>query len=212
MAEKRITIIGFGPGGEDYVSPVARRKALEADCVIGSPRLLKLLPDSGQEKIPYGADTQKALEAIAERIPSRRVAVLVSGDPGISSLATPVIKKFGSGMCEVIPGVSSVQCAFAAVGLGWADARVVTAHASVPDSLLPSLMEEPKIAFLAGSDEAVRWIAGMAVKAGAGRRLFVCENLTLPEERVREFGPEELMTYKAPSMTVVLLIRKECFK
>ena len=37
----------------------------------------------------------------------RRIAVLVTGDPGLASLASAVIEHFGFSFCRVLPGISS---------------------------------------------------------------------------------------------------------
>jgi len=210
-AEKRITIIGCGPGGAGYLAPIALEKALSADCVIGSGRLLALIPENGRERINGGADTAKVIETIAERIPAKSVAVLVSGDPGVFSLAAPVIKKFGAAMCEVIPGVSSIQLAFAKAGLDWWDAKIVSVHAAVPQNGYGAYENEPKLALLAGTNEAVKWIAGLAEKMN-GSVMIICENLGMAEESVMEMTPGALLSRKVSSMTVVLLVKKEFLK
>ncbi|MBI5814148.1 MAG: precorrin-6y C5,15-methyltransferase (decarboxylating) subunit CbiE [Nitrospinae bacterium] len=205
----KITIIGCGPGGEDYITPAARKKAMEAECLIGSERLLELFPVNGAERICVGGDTSKTIEAIASRFESKKVAALVSGDPGVRSMARLIIAKFGMHACDVVPGVSSVQCAFAKIGLDWTDAKIITAHDKIPDGDFAAILDSPKIAILAGAAGSVRWISEMAARAGAGKGLIVCENLTLPGEKVTAMPPDELSKYNAASMTVALLVNRE---
>ncbi len=205
---KPITIIGCGPGDAGYLSGRALAGAAHVDCLVGSKRLLEMFPENGVERITVGVDIEKALDEIATRCEKRRVAVLVSGDPGISSLAGPVIKRFGRDRCEVIPGVSSVQIAFAKLGLDWIDAKIISAHDHNPDMDIEQLTQHTKIAVLGGRDESIAWIARLAKQLG-DRRIFACEQLSLPEEKVTELTPAELAAYKAPSMTVVLLIKGE---
>ena len=134
-----ITIAGCGPGASELVTPAARRAAAEADTLVGASRLLELFGDNRCEKISVGTDIEGVLRAIDERYRTRRVVVLVTGDPGLCSLALPVLKWFGRERCRVIPGISAVQAAFAAVGLDWLDARIIDAHGKVPESGVQSL-------------------------------------------------------------------------
>lgn len=174
---------------------------------MGAQRLLDLFPASRAERIAVGANVGKALDEISARR-GRRIGVLVTGDPGLCSLALPVLRRFGRDACEVIAGVSSVQVAFARLGLDWLDARILSAHERDPEVDAASLAQAGKIAVLAGRPESLRWIAGLAESLGEDRQVFVCENLTLEDERVREATPAELAALQASSRTVVLLVKR----
>ncbi|GMT42274.1 MAG: cobalt-precorrin-7 (C(5))-methyltransferase [bacterium] len=205
----RIKIIGCGPGSPDYLTPLARKSAMDADSLVGSKRLLELFGNYKGKKIGVGGEMVKTLDEIGERLKNGSVAVLVSGDPGICSLAVPVVRRFGKKMCGIIPGVSSVQLAFAAVGMDWLDAKIITAHKSDPDIDIDSLTAEPRIAVLGGRPESIKWIYRLAVRLGESMRIFICERLSLPDEKVAEATLDELKIYSAPPMTVVLLIDKK---
>jgi len=176
--------------------------------MVGSQRLLDLFPDAEAERVLVGTDINLALELIAEHCEHKSVAVLVSGDPGLFSLAKRVLDRFGRKSCEVVPGVSSVQVAFARLGVDWADARIISAHKENPDqALLESLVNEDKLAIFAGRKEAVEWIAGLAGELREDRRIFVCQDLTLDDEQVSEVSAEELSGLEVGSRTVVLIIK-----
>jgi precorrin-6y C5,15-methyltransferase (decarboxylating) CbiE subunit len=138
-----------------------------------------------------------------------QVVLLATGDPGIASLARPVIRRFGRENCEVIPGISSVQVAFARLGLDWQDARIVTAHSRNPQVSLPDLRKAGKIAILGGRPEAIAWTAGLIGKLGGNRRVFLCEELTLAGERIREVGAGELAALPVSARAIVLIIQEE---
>jgi len=203
----KVTIVGCGPGSLDYLTRAAIRAVQRAEILVGSQRLLDLFPDADAEKLPIGSDINQALDLIAANYKHKSVVVLVTGDPGLFSLTKRVIERFGRESCEVVPGVSSVQVAFATLGLDWADARIISAHKENPDSaLLESLKCEDKLAVLAGRKEAVDWIADLAGLLGEDRRIFVCENLTLADEQVREVSAEQLSRLKVGSRAIVLII------
>jgi precorrin-6y C5,15-methyltransferase (decarboxylating) CbiE subunit len=188
-----IVICGCGPGSPELLTPLARGAVAQAEVLVGSPRLLKLFSESAAARVPVGADVEKALTQI-EASRSKRVVVLVSGDPCLCSLAQPVLKRFGRETCEVIPGISSVQVAFARLGLDYLNARILSAHRA--------------LAILAGHAQAPAWIADLSERIGAPRQLFLCENLTLENERVRELTSAELRKADVSSLAIVVVVKK----
>ncbi len=204
-----ITIVGCGPGHPQYLTPAATTAAEEAETVVGAQRLLDLFPNISAQKIIMSGPLTDTLDAIEEQAAAgQRVAVLVTGDPGIRSLARPVIDRIGRQNCRIIPGISSVQVAFAAVGCAWENVRIVSAHHRMPSVTPQELSQHDRIAVLLGADNAVDWTARVA-EALPSHRCFVCEHLTLPEERVREVGGESLRTLNPAGRAVILFINRE---
>lgn len=208
-AQPQITIIGCGPGAPDHLTEAGRRAAANAATLVGAARLLELFPESPAERIAVSAHIEACLEQIAARLPHGPVAVLVTGDPGVASLARPVLRRFGREACKVIPGISSVQAAFARLGVDWLGARILSAHGALPDIPPESLAGETRIAILAGSAAALGWAADVAEWLGEGWRIFLCEDLTLAGERVRELDPAALRTADASPRAIVMLLRAE---
>ncbi|MGD0092292.1 MAG: precorrin-6y C5,15-methyltransferase (decarboxylating) subunit CbiE [Planctomycetota bacterium] len=206
-AAVKITICGCGPGAPEYLTPVVRQAVERAEVLVGARRLLELFPESAAERVAVGADTERALQEIAARH-GRRVAVLVTGDAGLCSFAQPVLKRFGREACAVVPGISSVQVAFARLGLDWLDARILSAHAENPRADSGVFVGCEKFAVLLGRKEALAWAAELAGALGSAYRIFVCENLTLKDERVRETTAAELPALKVSSLALVLLVKK----
>ncbi len=208
MNPASVSIIGCGPGSPQYVTEATRQAVARADVLVGGNRLLELFPDCPAERILVQSDIAAVLQQIAtRRAAGQRVAVLVSGDPGLHSLAANVTEHFGREQCEVVPAVSSVQVAFARLGLDWADARILSAHGRIPEIAADELAQADKIAILAGTVEAIRWSAGMAGALEASHRAFLAENLTLDDERFQQVTPELLGRIDAASLSIVLLIR-----
>ena len=205
----KLAIVGCGPGAAEYLTEAARRAVARADVLCGSRRLLDLFPDGPAERLVLDAHIPAALERIAEwRAAGRRIAVLVSGDPGLYSLAQRVIRRFGQPQCEVVPAVSSVQVAFSRLGIDWADARILSAHGRTPDATPADLQGADKVAVLGGTRESLRWSAGIAAALEASHALFLAENLTLADERFQRLTPGQLGTLDAASLSIVLIIRR----
>ena len=210
VEKKKIIIVGCGPGAVDCVTPAAEAAAGKADVLIVSQRLKDLFPKCPAERIDSGTDVAGILDTIASRRDDgRQVVLLATGDPGIFSLAKPVIRRFGRENCKVIPGISSVQVAFARLGLDWQDARIISAHSSEPEMTAADLRPAGKIAVLGGRETAPAWIAGLLWDLGSGRRVFLCEDLTLPGERIREVAPNDLAGLPVSSRAIVLIIQGE---
>jgi precorrin-6y C5,15-methyltransferase (decarboxylating) CbiE subunit len=207
-----IFIVGCGPGSLDYLTSAALRAIEQAEVLVGARRLLDLFPSSPAERITVNADIDEALDDLAKRADRQRVAVLVTGDPGLFSLAKLVIERFGLARCRVIPGVSSVQTAFARIGIDWADARIISVHKEYP-ALDLQLLETPKIAILCGREGSTKWIADHLLTCEAtGRRIFVCQNLTMDDEQILEVDPADLATLNVGPSTIVLVIRGKVFQ
>ncbi len=208
-ANHRITIVGCGPGAPEYLTPAAREAIEAADVLVGARRVLDGLPPTGAEQIVVGSNIAQGLDAIAARAGRQRVVVVVSGDPGVCSLAQPVIRRFGRAACRVIPGITAVQVAFARLGLDWFDATLLSAHEGTPTVDAAELSRTAKVAILAGSTSTVPWLRSLAVGLEKSHALFVCENLTLPDERVHEMSAGAFETYAMPSRSIVVFVRRE---
>lgn len=209
MAQKcGIVIVGCGPGSVEYLTPAATRAVYQADVLVGAQRLLDLFPDASPERIVVSGGLEEILDRI-ECLPNyRRAAVLVTGDPGLFSFAKLVVKRFGRERCRIIPGISSVQAAFAAIGLDWENARIVSAHKEDPKDE-DDLRTSDKIAVLGGREGSLKWIAERLGPSDNASRIFVCEDLTMDGEKVAEVAVEELAALRASSRTVVLIVKRD---
>jgi precorrin-6y C5,15-methyltransferase (decarboxylating) CbiE subunit len=205
----KLLIVGCGPGAAEYLTEAARQAVARADVLFGSGRLMDLFPDGPAERILLDADILAGLQRIAERLAAgQRIAVLVSGDPGLYSLAQRVIRHFGPQQCEVVPAVSSVQVAFSRLGIDWADARILSAHGRTPDVTASELQQADKIAVLGGTSQSLRWAAGIAQTLETTHAIFLAENLTLDDERFQRVTSGQLGTLDAASLSIILLIRR----
>lgn len=202
-----IHIVGCGPGSRQCITLEALAAVLEAEVLVGPPRLLNLFPEAGGVRIEAQGKLAE-VEAAVLAHPGRRMAVVVTGDPGIASLARLVLRRFGREACRVIPGISSVQAAFARLGREWTDACIVSAHGSLPDTPYPALAGETAIAILLGAPGSARWTAGLAESLGSGWRLYLAENLTLPDESVQPLPPAALSMMSDEGLKIAILLQE----
>ena len=208
MEIKPITIVGCGPGSLEYVTPAALREIDQAEVLVGAKRLLDTFPHVKADRIVVGANVQQALDELSERFAKQRIVVLVTGDPGLCSLARPVIRRFGLSACRVLPGISSVQAAFASVGRDWLGAKILSAHDCMPAIEPAGLALEEKLALLAGNPANASWVEALVDRLLPTHEIFICENLTLDDESVRQLHTQQRPMNLA-SRSILLFFRKE---
>lgn len=202
-----VRIIGCGPGGRDWLTDAARLAALGCDLLVGHERLLSVFHGFSGETLPLQSNYQEAIQLVDERAGAQVVGVLVSGDPGVYSLAKRVIERVGRERCRVYPGISAVQYAFAMIGLPWHDAVIVSAHAALDRGEVRRVVSQPKVCILTNGPEGPSEIAGLLDRELVGsKQIFLCENVSLPGESVAVVSLDELRERRAAKLNVLLLI------
>lgn len=200
---KRLAIVGMGPGGLDYLTQAAERAIDGADILIGAPRFLSLFPGKPGLALPRGVDeTLRLLETEGEL---RRVALLVSGDPGLYSLLAAVRARFGRDAYEVVPGVSSFQLAFAKAGLGWEGAAIASVHGRGLEALSSISPDRPGVVFLDASNDASRVAAALAERLGPDRRCLVARDLGGDSEALVEGSLADIAATDVGGLCVMIL-------
>jgi precorrin-6y C5,15-methyltransferase (decarboxylating) CbiE subunit len=199
----KFAVIGMGPGGLDYLLPVSRRAIEEADLLVGAQRFLVLFP--GKDGRAFGAKTEEALDIVEAERGSRRVALLVSGDPGLYSFLGSVRRRFRPEDYEVLPGLSSFQLAFAKAGLSWEGAVIVSVHGRGLEALGSIEADRPAVIFLGGENDAAGVAEKLSARFGPERRCIVARELGMEGETIVEGGLAEISTKGIGGLCVMLL-------
>jgi cobalt-precorrin-7 (C5)-methyltransferase len=130
--------------------------------------------------------------------------VLSTGDPMLSGLG-----KYAKEGDEIIPGISSLQLACARLFLDIEKLSVITAHArdtgAVKTRLIVELRNGRNVFLLPDSSFGIGEIAGLLESLGLSRRIFVCEKLGYPEERIVA-GTTENPPHAGSEMYCVVII------
>ena len=192
--EHYITIAGIGPGSPDYLLPAAK-KAIEAAAVlVGSRRALAAFCREDQKSYPIGGDIDAVLAYIEETIAAEAVVVMVSGDPGFYSLLAALKEKFGPAKLNVIPGISSVQLAFARIGEFWHDAVLLSMHGRRADDAALIYRPQKKLGFLTDGKHNPAFIASLLTERGwpVSARCWLCENLSYENESIAALSLAEV--------------------
>ncbi|MCA0436402.1 MAG: precorrin-6y C5,15-methyltransferase (decarboxylating) subunit CbiE [Austwickia sp.] len=164
--------------------PELRQAVAGAGRVVAGARALDALDVPPQRRIVLGGVSPAIAAVTAYQSagePDGPVVVLASGDP----LCYGVVRRFRAGglWCRVHPGISSLAAAFAAVGLPWDDAQLVSAHGHGMAPTWAACRALPKVAVLTAPGHGIREIA--AGLADLERWYVVAERLGEADERVR---------------------------
>jgi cobalt-precorrin-7 (C5)-methyltransferase len=217
----KINIVGVGPGSADYVTPIARKTVQQAQVVIGAQRSLKLFPSDirGEVFVITAKSLNESLKHAAESLKlGKNVALLSTGDPGFSGLLHTVLESglFTTQQVNVVAGVSSIQACAANLNISWYNACLFTFHeGNVTDerkNQLVSCLKKGKDAILLPDSKAfsTREIASFLIKAGVNQKtsVWICENLTLENERITSSTLEEILTQTFGSLCVMVIKSK----
>jgi cobalt-precorrin-7 (C5)-methyltransferase len=214
----KLDIVGVGPGSADYVTPAARKAVQQAQLVIGAQRSINLF--TGEIKGEKIALTAKSLAEIlkeaAQAVKSgKNVALLSTGDPGFSGLLHTVQESglFDTKEINVIPGVSSIQACAAKINLSWDNIRLFTFHeGQVSEEQKEKLVSAYKcgrtIMLLPDAKSfAPKDISALLLETGANKetQVYICENLTLENEKVTSTTLEELQGLTFGSLSVMVI-------
>ena len=160
----KLTVVGTGPGSQEWMSPQVRATILAATDLVGYHTYLDLVKDLSVGKECHGSDNRVELDrsrlALDLAASGKNVVVVSSGDPGIFAMAAAVLEvldtenrpEWQSIDLQINPGISAMQAAAAAIGapLGHDFCAI-----SLSDILKPWEVVAARIAAVAEADLAI---------------------------------------------------------
>jgi len=205
----KIYIIGVGSGTEDYLLPVARKEIERCDCLIGGRRALRLFQPLHKEERLLEGNFEQVIPFLLKERENKKIAVLVSGDPGLYSFLGTISQVLRKEDYVVIPGVSTVQIAFARIGERWEDAILLSLHGRKVDDLAARVERSKKAFLFTDPGFPPEKIAAYLLEKGVeNRRAIVMENLTYPDERIVDTDLNSLRQMEGFELSV-MIIKKE---
>lgn len=183
-----VTVVGIGADGWPGLSPAARQEVCAADLVLGGRRQLDLLPAGiAAEQRPWPSPLRPGLPALVEEVAGRRVVALASGDPLVSGIGTTLIEVLGADRVRVLPAVSSVALARAAVGWSAESTSWVSLVGRDDHRLLRQAIPGARLLVLVGDGTAASRVAALLTSVGlAESRMVALSNLGGTDESRRE--------------------------
>jgi len=207
-----ITIVGTGPGTKQYLIPEARQAIEDADILIGGERnLIPWIEQGGKKFYVIKAPVIEVVDRIKEHYEREKVVVLVSGDPGFYSILSFLTKHFDKEELKVIPGISSIQIAFARLSLTWHDAVLLNLHGRSLN-ILDNHLYEPKLALLTDFKNNPLNICQYLISKGRKHgSVYICSKLGYPEEKIAtlNLGEKKLLIPEGIASPIVMVIIDE---
>ncbi|BCJ55102.1 precorrin-3B C(17)-methyltransferase [Actinoplanes sp. NBRC 14428] len=123
-APGQVTVVGLGPGAQEWLTPEARAALAGADDVVGyGPYVDRVPARPGQRR--HASDNRVEAERAAFALDlakrGRRVAVVSSGDPGVFAMAAAVLEvsedpQWKDVPVRVVPGLTAAQAVASRAG------------------------------------------------------------------------------------------------
>jgi precorrin-6B C5,15-methyltransferase / cobalt-precorrin-6B C5,C15-methyltransferase len=198
---KWLTIIGMGEDGWEGLSNRARLAIKSTDVIVGSERLLKLLPKSKAEILEW----PQPFSAVVERLKplaGRNTVILATGDPMNYGVARKLMEFIPFAEMTIIPHISAFSLAASRMGWSLPDCDTLTLHGRPAANLEAFVQPGAKLIILTADATTIPEIARRMEARGFGRSLItVLENLGGEAERVSEYAPS---TVYSPLNTVAI--------
>jgi cobalt-precorrin-7 (C5)-methyltransferase len=205
----KVYIIGIGSGTEDYLLPIARKEIESSDCLVGGKRALRLFQPLHKEERLLEGNFEQVIPFLLKERENKKISILVSGDPGLYSFLGTVSQVLKKEDYVVIPGVSTVQIAFARIGERWEDATLLSLHGRKMDDLAARVERSEKTFLFTDPSFPPEKIAASLLEKGVeNRRAIVMENLTYPDERIVDADLNHIARMDGFGLCV-MIIKKE---
>ncbi len=217
--EHIINIVGVA---ENSLAP--KDLALIASCAIlvaaekMRPLVMMMLPNYPSSRIIPLLPLQAVLSSIDEALTKGDVAVLASGDPLFFGIGSLLAQHFGPQKLRILPAVSSMQLAFARLGLAWHDSTFVSLHGRSRSPLIRSILSCTKVCILTDQENSPTAIAREVLTYSTREqalhcRCFVGENLGGQDERLTTGTLAEIAErqFRDPNVMIILqdVIRRD---
>lgn len=224
---KPVYIIGVLDNGAAGLCPEALQRIRRADVLIGGQRTLLLLKNEMAQSVQQH-DVAEGLSKCQQWIKQAQadnlnVVVLATGDPMCHGIGSYLIKQLGHDFCQIIPNVSTLQLAFARLGLAWQTAAICSVHSkdagewhveAGPEHGLYPVLEAVRnndlVAMFTSPKNSPDRIARLLITAGLGDvfKLSVAEALLTDNEKLfRDLSLNDAAQQKFANPNVVILQR-----
>lgn len=197
-----IKIIGIGDNGKASLLPQYLDWIQACEVLVGGERHLQFFEDFKGEKILIKGALSELMEQL--KAEERSLVMLASGDPLFYGIGNYAAKKLEN--VEIYPHVSSVQQAFAKLGLGWQDAYVTSVHGRSIKGLAQRIDGRQTIALLTDATNSPNAIAEYLLQYGMEEyRAFVAENLGGSDEKAAWYSLQEMAAAEFSPLNIVIM-------
>ncbi|MBE7219934.1 MAG: precorrin-6y C5,15-methyltransferase (decarboxylating) subunit CbiE [Caulobacteraceae bacterium] len=182
-----LSLVGLGEDGIAGLSEAARERLEGAELVVGGRRHLALASALIRgDALPWRSPIEATLPAILDRR-GRQICVLASGDPFHHGVGTMLTRHIPVAEMRCWPQPSAFSLAAARLGWSLESCRCVSLHGRALTRIVPVLHHGARIIALSWDETTPARLAALLAARGFGAsRLWVCEAMGGPAERLRE--------------------------
>jgi precorrin-6Y C5,15-methyltransferase (decarboxylating) len=187
--EPRIDVIGIGADGAAGLRPELVERVLAADFLAGGERHLGYFPEARGERFVIRDNLGDCFVELSRRFPSQHCAVLASGDPLFYGIGSYLYGLLGPTCLRVEPAVSSMQLAFARVGIPWQYAELASVHGRDLRLTLLPLLGKRYVGLFTQDGDSPAAVARFFLDHGLNDyEAVVAENLGTADERLTRWA------------------------
>lgn len=186
---KWLTIIGMGEDGWEGLSNRARLVLKTTEVIVGSSRLLKLLPNIKAERHEWPQPFSAVIERI-KPLTGRNTVILATGDPLNYGVFRKLLEFIPFEEMTVIPHISAFSLAASRMGWSLPDCDTLSLHGRAAANLESFIQPGAKLIVLTADASTIPEIVRRLEARGFGQsQVSVLENLGGENERVSKYIP-----------------------
>ena len=186
---KWLTIIGMGEDGWEGLSNRARLVLKTTEVIVGSSRLLKLLPNIKAERHEWPQPFSAVIERIRP-LAGRNTVILATGDPLNYGVFRKLLEFIPFEEMTVIPHISAFSLAASRMGWSLPDCDTLSLHGRAAANLESFIQPGAKLIVLTADASTIPEIVRRLEARGFGQsQVSVLENLGGENERVSKYIP-----------------------
>ncbi len=202
----KLYVIGIGPGSRDYINSAVTNVISQCEVIISGQRNLELFKDLKKEECVIENNLKELIEYIQVNIYSKKIAVIVTGDPGLYSLMEYLKKNLDGIEIEVMPGISAFQYLCAKLKISWNDIYITSLHGRENPELIGIVKQNFRTAVFAGGGNSPDKICSLLREEDIKNlKVTVGENLSYEHERIVQGSIEQIEGMEFDSLSIMII-------
>ncbi len=192
MTSAWLTIIGLGEDGLEGLADKTRQIIDNAEIIIASKRLLKMLPDSKAEKHCWPTPFDPMIAKL-KSWKGRRIIMLATGDPMWYGAGSTLARYLGPKELHIIPSPSAFSLVAARIGWPLAETELLSLHGRPASLIIPYLQPDTRLIALTSGHDTIIKVAEILNQTGYGdSTIYVFENMGGKFEQYHSFSPQAI--------------------
>ena len=201
MDNKKVYVVGIGPGSRQYILPKAIEIMENSDIVLAFERIEKSITFLNKP-IKKVKKLQEILDSINDN-KYKTVSIAASGDPNFYGI-TDYIKRNFNGNVEVVPGITSIQYLSGKLGIVWSKAYVGSMHGREEDFL--NIVKDNSVSmWLTDKKNSPQELCKKLCSLNGRYKVYVGENLSYSDEKITVGYAEELIHKDFSHLSVMII-------